>query len=150
MIWLQQTLPDLMALHQVAFAFAPHLVPGDVVYLEGPLGAGKTTFVQALLLALGYSSPVLSPTYTLVEPHQLSLGTVFHFDLYRIKNPEELEFIGIRDYFSSSSIALIEWPEQGGGSIPLPTWRIRLSLAPRALEIQHLAGYDNPNETQGV
>lgn len=105
----------------------PFIQPGQVVYLQGELGAGKTTFVQGLLKAWGFEGSVRSPTYTLVEPYPLSNFTVFHFDFYRLKNSAELAFIGIREYFTSNSIAFIEWPERAEGEIPKADWLLQFS-----------------------
>jgi tRNA threonylcarbamoyladenosine biosynthesis protein TsaE len=102
------------------------LVPPLVIGLAGPLGAGKTTLVRAILRGLGHAGPVRSPTYTLLESYALATLVVHHLDLYRIADPEELELLGIRDLDSPDAVWLVEWPERGGDRLPLLDWRLAI------------------------
>lgn len=104
---------------------ADHFNGGNLVWLSGDLGAGKTTLVKGILKALGHQGAVTSPTYTLVEPYQLNCGQVMHMDLYRLNDPLELENLGVRD-FLGDSLCLVEWPDRGGVWMAHPDWHIHI------------------------
>lgn len=92
----------------------------SVIFLQGELGAGKTTLIRGLLQALGYKAKIKSPTYGLMEVYEFDDLTVLHLDLYRIKNPPELESLSLRDYLKNKIVLLVEWPEKGGKFLPTP------------------------------
>ena len=121
-------LADENATLEVASMLSKLLDGRGVVFLEGQLGAGKTTFCRGILRAMGYSGAVKSPTFTLVEPYNLQKGHVYHFDLYRLNDPEELEYLGIDDYLDANELCLVEWPERGQGFLPDCDLRIQLTV----------------------
>jgi tRNA threonylcarbamoyladenosine biosynthesis protein TsaE len=102
-------------------------VPLFVMYLEGDLGAGKTTFVRAVLRALGVSGTIRSPTFTLLETYEIGEQLAAHLDLYRLTAPE-VETLGVRDLLAEGTVLFVEWPERGGKALPPPDIRLRLEL----------------------
>lgn len=117
-VLITRDLPDLEALEVFSGELASALRAPLVVYLEGPLGAGKTTLVRAVLRALGYQGRVKSPTYGLMEQYDLKGISVFHLDLYRVEDAAELEYLALRDLVGEDAVLFIEWPSHGGHAIP--------------------------------
>jgi tRNA threonylcarbamoyladenosine biosynthesis protein TsaE len=101
-----------------------------IIYLRGDLGAGKTTLVRGLLRGLGHRGAVRSPTYTLIEPYDELTPRVYHLDLYRLGDPEELDYLGLRDLLTGDTLLLIEWPERGLGTLPTPDLELRIRHSP--------------------
>jgi tRNA threonylcarbamoyladenosine biosynthesis protein TsaE len=129
--WLADEAATVLAGEQLA----AQLSAGLTVFLEGTLGAGKTTMTRGILQGFGHSGAVKSPTYTLVEPYEQLSPIVYHFDLYRLGDPEELEYMGIRDYFSPQSLCIVEWAERGEGVLPEPD--VVVSLVPKISDENH-------------
>ncbi|MCL2075793.1 MAG: tRNA (adenosine(37)-N6)-threonylcarbamoyltransferase complex ATPase subunit type 1 TsaE [Betaproteobacteria bacterium] len=121
-------LPDLRATEKLGKALATAMEAGLVIYLEGDLGAGKTTLARALLHAMGHKGTVKSPTYTIVEVHVISRLYFYHFDFYRFMSSEEFFDAGLDEYFRQDAICLVEWPEKAAGSVPAADVRLCLSM----------------------
>jgi tRNA threonylcarbamoyladenosine biosynthesis protein TsaE len=113
------TVGDELAVARLAARFAAMAQPPLVVYLQGDLGAGKTTFARAYIHALGFEGYVKSPSYGLLETYEAGGRKILHLDLYRIEDPEELEFLALRDLFDDRTVLMIEWPERGRGHLPV-------------------------------
>lgn len=128
---------SLAQLEQVAEQFQQQVKAGDVVYLLGDLGAGKTTFTQFFLAACGVTEHVKSPTYTLYEIYQVAKQSYIHMDLYRLTDPEELFYLGIEELIDGQNILLVEWPSKGLGVLPKADWTLnfRFSQHERTLTI---------------
>ncbi len=122
-------LPDETAQQAFGTALAAACPRRALIFLRGDLGAGKTTLVRGFLRGRGHQGAVRSPTYTLIEPYELADGNVYHLDLYRLGDPEELEYLGLRDMLAEEAVLLIEWPERGEGWLP---------KADMVIELDHL------------
>lgn len=117
------------ATERLGALLAQHLpATAAVVHLQGDLGAGKTTLARALLRALGVEGPVRSPTYTLLERYDTAQGAVAHLDLYRIVDPEELEFLALDELAAEARLWLVEWPQRGHGMLPAVDLVLRLAV----------------------
>lgn len=130
---------DETAMLPVAASLAARLDPPLVIYLHGDLGAGKTTFARAFIQSLGYQGRVKSPTYGLLERYSTSRAELVHLDLYRIKAPGELEFLGLDDLQTANSIFLVEWPLQGEGFLPQPDLEIHFSHQGSVRELEFVS-----------
>ncbi|WP_428418994.1 tRNA (adenosine(37)-N6)-threonylcarbamoyltransferase complex ATPase subunit type 1 TsaE [Methylibium sp.] len=120
--------PDEAACAASASALAAHTALRDAfIELQGPLGAGKTTFTRHLLRALGVTGRVKSPSYAVVEPYELAIGPAWHFDFYRFGDEREWEDAGFRDIFAGPGLKLVEWAQNAGETLPIPDLRVELA-----------------------
>ncbi len=134
------TAADAAATRAIGASLAVALLAVDpveplLIGLSGELGAGKTTLVGGLLEALGHAGPVRSPTYALIEPYRLADRDVYHCDLYRLRDPDELEDLGLRDLLTARSVLLIEWPERAGDRLRAPDFSLRLDYSATGREV---------------
>jgi len=134
------TAADAAATRAIGASLAVALLAVDpveplLIGLSGELGAGKTTLVGGLLEALGHAGPVRSPTYALIEPYRLADRDVHHCDLYRLRDPDELEDLGLRDLLTARSVLLIEWPERAGDRLRAPDLSLRLDYSAAGREV---------------
>lgn len=135
------------AMEQLGSALAKSIgSAGLIIYLNGELGAGKTTFVRGFLRALGVLHTVKSPTYTLVEPYQIEQTSIYHFDLYRLNDSQELEAIGIRDYFYAKAICLVEWPKKGAPLLPSPDLTLDIHIIENERLVEITANNNRGND----
>lgn len=139
-------LPDEKAQENFGSLVARLCPDNFVFFLAGELGAGKTTFTRGFLRGLGYEGNVKSPTYTLVEAYEVAGREINHFDLYRLSDPEELEYMGMRDFSHNSGILLIEWPEKGEGMLPQADILVRILYADKGRDVILTANSDSANQ----
>ena len=128
---------DEAAMLRYGEALARTLAPAELVFLQGELGMGKTTLARGLLRGLGFTGHVKSPTYTLVEPYEFGGARVYHFDFYRINDPEELEYLALDDLLGESAIKLVEWPERAHGRLPPPDRIVRICAERDGRIVEH-------------
>ncbi len=137
---MQTRVENAAAMESLGAKIATCLQGGEIIFLKGDLGAGKTTLTRGLLRQLGYMQNVKSPTFTLVEFYELAEFPVYHFDLYRLNDPEELEDMGIRDYCDDGAICLFEWPERASTVLPAADITIEIVHAGEARDVMIVAG----------
>ncbi len=123
---------DDLQMQQLGASLCRAVIAPCQINLSGNLGAGKTTFTRGFICATAYEGLVKSPTYTLIEPYVLADFHLYHIDLYRLSDPEELEFLGIREMFEDDSILIVEWPELGRGVLPVPDIELNIEYAGEA------------------
>lgn len=131
-----RVLPDEEATIAAGASLAGAADGHGVIALHGNLGGGKTTLCRGLIRALGHTGAVKSPTFTLVEPYEVGGTRVLHYDLYRLSDPEEVEYLGMRDFLDGRTLTLIEWPEKAGGFLPPPDLELYLEVIPEGRRLR--------------
>ena len=126
---MQFLIVDAGHMEDFGIALSKVVQPGKLIYVSGELGAGKTTLIRGVLKGCGHTGTVKSPTFTIVESYLLGVHHFFHFDLYRLQTPDELESLGFRDYLNASDYCFVEWPERGAGLLPQPDIDISIEHA---------------------
>jgi tRNA threonylcarbamoyladenosine biosynthesis protein TsaE len=137
-VWISHDASETEALAASLLGAPTPGAPCRVVELAGDLGTGKSTFARGALRALGARGAVKSPSYTLLETYELPAITVVHLDLYRLRDPDELEHLGLSDYYLPGHLWLVEWPERAGGRLPRPDLRFEFSLVEGGHRIQRI------------
>jgi len=140
---LEMHLPGEAATSAFGARLARVIAPGLSLHLHGDLGSGKTTLARGLLRGLGYQGRVKSPTYALVELYTVSRLNLYHFDLYRFRDPKEWRDAGLNEYFNAASVCLVEWPEKAGGLLPVADLDIRLEFAGEGRDLSVRAGTES-------
>ncbi len=140
---LKMHLPDEAATRALGARLARVIEPGLFVYLHGDLGSGKTTLARGVLRGLGFQGRVKSPTYTLVELYTVSRLNLYHFDFYRFRDPKEWRDAGFSEYFSDTSVCLVEWPEKAAGLLPVADLEIALEFAGDGRDLSIRAGTES-------
>ncbi len=137
-----RAVPDEDAVAALAGRFTHLITAPMVLFLEGDLGAGKTTFVRAFIHALGYDAYVKSPSYGLLETYGIAGLTILHLDLYRIEDPEELDYLALRDLYDENSVLMVEWPQKGVNHLPAPDLILQFS---EDAETHSISGFAKSN-----
>ncbi|MCC6201816.1 MAG: tRNA (adenosine(37)-N6)-threonylcarbamoyltransferase complex ATPase subunit type 1 TsaE [Gammaproteobacteria bacterium] len=135
--------PTAEDLEALGARIASRAQPPLTIFLCGELGVGKTTFARGFIRGCGHQGQVKSPTFTLVEPYDTPCGIIYHFDLFRVSDPDELELAGLREYFASDSIRLIEWPERAAGWLRIPDLTLEILATPGGRTVDAHAASDN-------
>ena len=133
--WFSKTAEDTETFGGRLAVARPSGDPLATIYLSGDLGAGKTTLARGFLRAAGITGPVRSPTYTLVEMHETAAVSIAHLDLYRLRDPDELEPLGLREWARTGFVWLVEWPEHAAGRLPPPDLSVVITAGENGHEI---------------